>query len=193
MSFDGEVYLDQRVSYSTTAPDADAVKLANAVRQQLREHLGHVERHAPLRVRWHHVTDGFTHWANIAGRSRKGPPQPSTVDDLTGVYTTGIPSPRLVILGQAGSGKTVAAAGIAASLLGNDPVSVPGRIPALVDAATWDPHTTGLTAWLTDCLHRTYLPTVDNGHEVAERLVTANRLLPIIDGLDEMSPAGQAK
>ncbi|SFY47704.1 NACHT domain-containing protein [Streptomyces sp. F-1] len=88
---------------------------------------------------------------------------------------------RLVITGAGGAGKTVLAMELMIALLqdrgADDPVPV--RIPL----ADW-PSGVGFADFLTDYLHKTYRWT----KRKARRLVGEQRVLPVLDGLDEMDP-----
>ncbi|MEW9552391.1 NACHT domain-containing NTPase [Nonomuraea sp. NPDC050783] len=97
---------------------------------------------------------------------------------------------RLFILGAPGAGKTVLALHLMHGLLRErDPAD---RIPVLLPAANWD-IATALPRWVAGHIAATYnLPV-----RAADVLVDAGRILPVIDGLDEMdgdiSPAAPSR
>jgi hypothetical protein len=87
---------------------------------------------------------------------------------------------RLVITGQGGAGKTVLAIELILALLAGWSPDEP--VPIRVPAAGWDPQRVPVRRWLTTHLVRTF----DMRQETAQALVEAYRVLPVIDGLDEM-------
>jgi hypothetical protein len=91
---------------------------------------------------------------------------------------------RLVITGRAGAGKTVLAIELILSLLDNWEPQDP--IPVRISAADWDPQL-GVNQWLIAHLHKTF----KLREATARELVKANRILPVIDGLDEMDREDQ--
>ncbi|WP_166663929.1 NACHT domain-containing protein [Actinophytocola oryzae] len=108
-----------------------------------------------------------------------------------GIHATyrGIPSGRLVITGRAGAGKTVLAHRLILECL--DHPDDTARVPVLFSMSNWNPHLTGLTEMLADRLIRdhTFLDGVDAaGTTFARRLLLTGRILPILDGFDEIQP-----
>ncbi|WP_459545570.1 NACHT domain-containing protein [Nocardia sp. X0981] len=95
---------------------------------------------------------------------------------------------RLVVLGKAGSGKTVAATYLVTKLLDKRWDIAEGQraeepVPVRVNAAGWDGRAE-LDRWLTTRLGIDYrLPA-----NVAQEMVERGLILPVIDGLDEMDP-----
>ncbi|MGV9405979.1 NACHT domain-containing protein [Streptomyces sp. NPDC003667] len=92
---------------------------------------------------------------------------------------------RLIITGEAGSGKTTAALEVLIGLLemrGSPAVPIPVRIPM----SQWNPDNTPLSEVLTDHLIHVYNWPLRR----ARRFVEDGRILPILDGLDEMDPPG---
>lgn len=94
---------------------------------------------------------------------------------------------RLVVLGEPGSGKTVAATYLVRGLIQhrNELVATAQRaaepVPVRVNAAGWDGGQE-FSAWLATRLKVDYeLPIA-----VAEKLVRAGKVLPVLDGIDEM-------
>ncbi|WP_049558956.1 NACHT domain-containing protein [Nonomuraea sp. SBT364] len=86
---------------------------------------------------------------------------------------------RLVITGAPGAGKTVMAVELMLGLLAGRHPDDP--VPVRLSAASWDP---GIRVqdWLTGHLARTY----QMAPPTAAALVAAGRVLPVVDGLDEM-------
>jgi hypothetical protein len=94
---------------------------------------------------------------------------------------------RLVVLGEPGAGKTVLALQLTLELLkrrrqGDGPVAV------LMGLAAWDPTAEHLHTWLARRLTQD-CPALKNpsyGPDAALELVTSGRVLPVLDGLDEL-------
>jgi len=64
-------------------------------------------------------------------------------------------------------------------------------VPVIVDLGTWDPATSSLPGWLAQRIVRTYprLGEVGpDGSTMATALVAAGRILPVLDGFDELAP-----
>jgi hypothetical protein len=111
--------------------------------------------------------------------------------ELGRMWLERVPSRRLVLLGDAGSGKTELLYQIMKSLLGRED---PGqKIPVLVPAASWDPQDTRFSNWIIDWLSTNY-PFLKarapgpNAATLAEELLDRRRLAIVVDGLDELPP-----
>lgn len=95
-------------------------------------------------------------------------------------FYQGLDAPqRLVITGQPGAGKTVLAMKLILELLRDPPPGWP--VPVRVSAAGWDPDIP-VPQWLAGQLHETF----GLKRQIAEMLVEQGRVLPVVDGLDEM-------
>ncbi|MCF3132448.1 NACHT domain-containing protein [Streptomyces olivochromogenes] len=111
-----------------------------------------------------------------------------------------VPTRRLVILGESGSGKTVLFIRFLLALLKNRTSG--GPVPVLFSLAAWDPVRQDLYTWMADELIRDHpalraLVPADlspAGTVTQARALLAERLiLPILDGLDEVPQAMRAR
>ncbi|GAB3934148.1 hypothetical protein GCM10027614_06640 [Micromonospora vulcania] len=99
----------------------------------------------------------------------------------------GIPSGRLLLLGPAGSGKSITTLRMARELPAHREPDAP--VPVPLPIASWDPDQQSFPDWLVDRIARRY-PQLAADHprrEVVLRdLVEADLVVPVLDGLDEM-------
>lgn len=93
---------------------------------------------------------------------------------------------RLVVLGEPGAGKTVLALELQVQLLELRQRDQTIPIPVLVTAAAYDIHM-GWEEWLIRYLVQRFTLKVNT----AARLVRNRRIVPLVDGIDEMDPAGE--
>lgn len=133
----------------------------------------------------------FDHWENIRRAppgTEPGPlPLDGRLDRIAEVYGS-IPSRRLVVLGEAGSGKTILTLRFVLDWLS---ARAPGdRVPVIFGLGSWDPSTTSLDDWMCGQLVRDY-PFLGSpsGHGgiVADVLLDEGRILPVLDGFDEIA------
>lgn len=181
--------------------DSDVADLAAALRIQGRSEGGlsavYVYDRLPMPVRWQEAEE-------LSSGSRPHAPDANLAnqaEDLTGTfdevleYFRQLPESRLVVLGPAGAGKTVLATELARRLLvarqPDDPV------PVIIPAAAWDPRQTALFDWVAEQLIRInsgLAQRVSDGRRVitrAQALVDRMKVLPILDGLDEVTKASR--
>ena len=92
---------------------------------------------------------------------------------------------RLVVLGEPGAGKTVLALELLIQLLEHRKHYPDIPVPVLISAAAYDTRHEW-QEWLAQHLALRF----SIGNAVAGRLVRDGRILPVVDGLDEMDPAG---
>jgi hypothetical protein len=173
----------------------------------------------PLPVAWRAAhKDLAEQWSELVDRARRwpgGPPGdpglwPSDASGLKGsygeigqVFLERVPTRRLLILGERGSGKSMLLIRLLQDLIvrreDGDPV------PVLFSMASWDPHRP-LKTWMADQLRRTHpgltaaapssvmlTDTAANGpSDLALYLLNAGRILPLLDGFDELPPTQHA-
>ncbi|MGP3985328.1 NACHT domain-containing protein [Streptomyces sp. 3N207] len=154
--------------------------------------LSPVSTPTPLPVRWEAADPAVSeHEANVlglpAGATESGEPLDVTGEfGEIGAFFTALPRQRLVVLGEPGAGKTVLAYRLARTLLEHrGPVSG-APVPVVLPLASWDPaDARGLWHWAAERLSAeqpALLPTP----ELALDLIESGRLLPVLDGFDEL-------
>ncbi|BCL16450.1 NACHT domain-containing protein [Micromonospora sagamiensis] len=100
-----------------------------------------------------------------------------------------LPARQLVVIGAAGAGKTSLAVLLTLDLLKDRDAGEP--VPVLMNLTGWDPHRMHVDTWLARQLAELYPVLTDRyrfGPHVAVRLVDWSRIIPVLDGLDEMPP-----
>jgi hypothetical protein len=101
-----------------------------------------------------------------------------------------VPTGRLVVLGEPGSGKTILIMRLVLDLLARRSSGDP--VPVLVSAASWDPTTQDLHGWLASQLTVSYTALAAPAQSDAaapsriRALLSGGLILPILDGLDEI-------
>ncbi|AGL17357.1 SARP family transcriptional regulator [Actinoplanes sp. N902-109] len=99
---------------------------------------------------------------------------------LAAGYRT-IPHGRLLVLGEPGAGKTVVAVLLTLGLLAG---RRPGdRVPMLLSLSSWNPTEVTFKEWMTGSIAAANYA---GNRRVARRLLAADLILPILDGLDEL-------
>ncbi|MDX8035173.1 NACHT domain-containing protein [Lentzea sp. BCCO 10_0856] len=88
---------------------------------------------------------------------------------------------RMVVLGEPGAGKTFIAIALAVGLLRHWSEAKP--IAVYLSMSSWDPVVDSLDDWIIDTIANTYY---SGAHHTPAKLLTARRLLPVLDGLDEL-------
>ncbi|WP_416987050.1 NACHT domain-containing protein [Streptomyces sp. T028] len=132
---------------------------------------------------------GATHTVNVAFQRVEGPQLPLASGTFTAVrgYYESVPNGRLVITGGPGAGKTMLAAELVLAILEEHAAGDP--VPVLLPLSGWDtsgdpPGPDAFARWLQGRLVDEYALTVPT----ARALISAHRILPVLDGLDEMDP-----
>ncbi|MGW0785490.1 helix-turn-helix domain-containing protein [Streptomyces sp. NPDC002913] len=101
-----------------------------------------------------------------------------------------VESQRLVILGRAGSGKSILAIKFVLELLAAPSSSL--RVPVILSIGSWDPLTITPRDLLVDHLLRDHphlARTTPEGATLAAELVDSDLILPVLDGFDELAEA----
>lgn len=157
--------------------DRHSDQLAAAVNEQWRSEwrLRRLQDPDPLQVSWA-VAEPW-----LSDRCDNADVQPVLGDHLENIAAVfdKVLSKRLVILGGPGSGKTVLAVRFTLDMLHR---RQPGdAVPVLFSLSSWRPDHRSLHAWMAASLAATY-----PGATWAGELLAAGRVLPVLDGLDEI-------
>ncbi|MGB3444695.1 MAG: NACHT domain-containing protein [Actinophytocola sp.] len=152
------------------APMVVRVRQAN---EDLSDHPGHVYGNG--------VFDRLTRWIGQAvdtGRTDR-------IDGLVKWFRH-LQRQRVVVLGEAGTGKTTLAVLFMRALLTDLPDDEP--VPVMVPLSDWDPDLTDLHEWLAGRIERDFpaLKAGEYGPDVARAMVEQRRVLPVLDGMDEL-------
>ncbi|MCX5109162.1 helix-turn-helix domain-containing protein [Streptomyces sp. NBC_00378] len=171
-----------------------AAELAREIRRRWQREEEHRRVHDPfpLPVRWQDAPESLTDHSENVQRLPPG----ATPDrmDLSGdlgsvaeVYRR-IGSGRLVVLGRAGSGKSVLTIRFVLDQLeAREPHD---RVPVVFSIGSWDPTAVALRDWLIDRLVRDHphlTRRAPDGSTLAAALVDADLVLPVLDGFDEIA------
>jgi hypothetical protein len=169
-------------------------ELAQAVRRrwQDEENLRRIQDPVPLPVRYRTAAEDLVdHWETIrripAGEHAAPLDLSGTLDQIAEVYEE-VPSRRLVVLGRAGSGKTILALRFVLDLLERRTPGAP--VPVLFSLGSWDPSALPLKTWLVSRLIRDHpglAAAGKDGRTLAAVLVDAQLILPVLDGFDELA------
>ncbi|WP_037268606.1 5'-methylthioadenosine/S-adenosylhomocysteine nucleosidase [Kibdelosporangium aridum] len=134
-----------------------------------------VDPRTPMAVRW------------TASGGRTG-----RFKDIGGFFAQA-PDHRLVIRGGPGSGKTTMAGELVLDVL--ERRAPEDSVPVLFSLGTWDPTKQTLHQWLVDELHRSHpglgarLPSrLGERRTIAEALVHAGSIFPVLDGFESIPP-----
>ena len=177
--------------------DRAAAALASAVGRQWTREVGvrQLLQPQPLRLRWSSTGRPVSAQPAAVLRPAAMGGRPirlklhGDLDSVTEAFRQ-LPARQLVVLGEPGAGKTVLATLLTLGLLNTRHQSEP--VPVLLPASSWRPHGEHLHAWLARRLVEDY-PVLANpdthGPDAAGRLVRTGRVMPVLDGLDELPPA----
>ncbi|MFI9048160.1 helix-turn-helix domain-containing protein [Streptomyces sp. NPDC053427] len=178
--------------HETLADVSEQLAQTVAARWRREEEQRQVHDPYPLPVRWQPVAEELTdHWANIRRLPAGGTHGPldlsGQLDEIVGVYRR-IPSGRLVVLGRSGSGKTILAVRFVL-----DHLKSRGRadaVPVIFSIGSWDPTAMTFRDWLAAQLTRDHpglAASGPGGPSLAAALVETGRVLPVLDGFDEIA------
>lgn len=151
-----------------------------------------VRQPTALSVSWRTADGTITdHWSNI--RRAKDRKNVDTLDldgsgdEIADVYRR-IESGRLVVLGRAGSGKTVLGLRFVQAML--ETRASGGPVPLIFSFGSWNPAVQPLAHWLSGQLCRDHpgLAALGGGGKtLAAELVGRGLILPVLDGFDEIA------
>lgn len=193
-------------SIAEEGDDGVAARLANDTRTQWQKETNHrrVNDPYPLPVSWRSADQSLTtDWESIVKLASNGNgwtrhPSDNWADGPDGLSGANneiidifdrIPTGRLVVLGEAGSGKTMLLTRLVLGLLNR---RQPGdQVPVLLSVASWNPEEEGFTEWITNRLvteHEGLAGSHLGGHAVtrARALIDSGKVIPVLDGLDEI-------
>jgi hypothetical protein len=181
-----EDVLRHRVDAATTA-----LARAQQIQWRREERLRRLADPGPLAVRWTAADPLHTdHWVNIRADGRDDPLDlDGAITEITDVFAR-VPSGRLAVLGTAGAGKSIVALRFVLDTLEHHSPGEP--VPVLLSLPTWNPTDRGLWDWVADRMateHPELAEPSGVGSRIADELATPERLLLVLDGLDEMPPA----
>ncbi|CCK28570.1 hypothetical protein BN159_4191 [Streptomyces davaonensis JCM 4913] len=182
--------------------DAAAASLASVLTDEYAgdEKQLHVNDPAPIPVRWAAAGAQLSdHQANIrrspiaATDASEASDQPLDLEgdfDGIGPFFGRVPSQRLVVLGAPGAGKSALVLRLARRLLDTRTFGAP--VPVLLPIASWNSAEEDPWHWAARRLAALH-PAVLRTPQLAHDLITTGRILPILDGFDELPEASRPK
>jgi NACHT domain-containing protein len=196
------------VAATTSTPeqvDAAQRQLAGLISSQWQTEIivRQLDDPGPLAVRWRFtdldVADRAEHIARtspLRSLLRRGRPRFTGRTDRIGDMATEfrrLTRRRLVIVGEPGMGKTTLAVLLIRELL--DHAEPHDPVPVLLSMSSWRPDAESVHEWLARRLAEDYpaLRATAFGSDAARSLVTQHRILPILDGLDELPAQNRPK
>lgn len=160
-----------------------AERLSAAVEEQWRAEwrLRRLQDPYPLQVRWSAAEAWLVDAPDEVGQAVTAGEGTEGISEVV----EAVPSRRLVVLGEPGSGKTVLAVGFVLDRIAR---RQPGdRVPVLFPLAGWQAEQESLREWMAS-----HLAVTHPGAPWAPKLLRAGLVLPVFDGLDEMPEASWA-
>ena len=191
-------------------PDvADSLAGAIRVQWEAESELRRLNDPYPLPVSWRAADPEFAEdWEVLVRLASSGAGWPSPAPDrwaaepgeLAGTgnqlieVLDKVPTRRLVVLGEPGAGKTMLLVRLVLDLIARRAHGDP--VPVLLPMLSWDPATENLGTWLAGQLQKdnsllaASAPSMNGAaRTLAEALLDAGLIVPVLDGLDEM-PSG---
>lgn len=174
--------------------DTAAKDLVESVRMQWEQEERRQSVHDPypLPVRFDVAApDLHDHWWKIRRTGRGTDPGPlalsGQLDEVAAVYRS-IPSERLVVLGEAGSGKTILTLRFVLDRLKD--CGMGARVPVIFSVGSWNPDKISLRDWMCRRMILDY-PGLEKSTahcgNLADALLDHDRILPVLDGFDEIA------
>ncbi|MFD4639859.1 helix-turn-helix domain-containing protein [Lentzea sp. NPDC058436] len=179
-----EPVVAETVRFDPLHEAVETLKVAIEARWRREEEQRQVHDPVPLPVRWEAAPAELTDSTlNIGGEAALD----GRLDQVVEVYRR-VGSRRLVVLGRAGAGKTVLTTRFVLDLLGaHDPAD---PVPVIFGLGAWHPGRVGLRDWLAEQLVRDHpflAAPGPSGGTLAAALVDSQRVLPVLDGFDEIA------
>jgi hypothetical protein len=154
-------------------------------------------RPMPLKVHWSSTIRAIAADPEAvldrSGADWRQMPLAGDAEAIVGAFGS-LPHEQLVILGEAGAGKSVLAILLTLGLLEARETGRP--VPVLLPIASWNPSQEKFGAFVTRRLeeeHKHLRPRDASGSSLASRLVKSRAVIPIVDGLDELPAEWHAK
>ncbi|RKN30608.1 hypothetical protein D7044_19575 [Micromonospora musae] len=147
-----------------------------------------VDEPYPLPVRWRNAPERLQpSWRSIGRSSDAGLLDLAGRDGTLWSHYRRVPSGRLLLLGPAGSGKSI----IALRMARESPVhrEPDAPVPVVLSADSWDPDRLPFHDWLVDRIGRRYPQLAADSPRrdaVLRDLVETDLVVPVLDGLDEV-------
>lgn len=169
-----------------------AANLATTIEYARRSEFARRQFLHPLHVSWQYVRRDFGGGLHGGSQPHLEQSSPET-SDLSEAFQR-VPAQRLVVLGGLGSGKSIFAMRFVLGRLkvrgADDPV------PVIFSMGSWDPRTS-LISWLIDRLLFDYpglrAPALSGATSLGSALLTTGRILPVLDGFDEITEKSQQR
>lgn len=180
-----------RLSSGTLRRAAESLAEALALQYARDEAHIRVDDPAPLPVRWAPAPPGIgDHPMNLVGGEGHLPQLDGSFSAVVRTYES-LAHGRLIVLGAPGAGKSVLVLRLATALLRQRADDSP--VPVVFPLSSWDPREgTPLWWWAAGMLADSHPEALAEGdtstaaRTVAHQLITSGRILPILDGFDEL-------
>jgi hypothetical protein len=206
---------ESRAESQAVAKDAD--ELAQSVKIQWSDEaiVRQFNDYSQLMVTWTAADQALTvAWPDLVRLASDGPGRPAPPPADTWASDPGglagfdrelpavlrrVPTGWLVVLGSPGSGKTMLMLRLVLDLLAGRGQDSGQPVPVLVPLPSWDPDQDSLYSWLEDRLtidHPGLAEYVPAGHVAQSRiaaLLSQGKIIPVLDGLDEMPAVTRRK